>query len=151
MNVLENKTFSVLLEHIQSTQSKKWLYYSFRSNWMPSSSFVYSIRSHLVFGTLKTQTIYMLMCFGIQFLAFPSFIFQVIGPIFRLPILPVSLVNILMYLIQAYYTVPNLFGFLYYQKFQWLKYLYLCQLLLPKSDQEKILHNYMKDLSFLIA
>lgn len=138
MKVLENKRFSVLAEHTQSTWSKNWLISLFQGAGR-CLHLVLGIQPGItfVFETLKIQTIYTLMCSGIQFFALLSFPFQITGPIFRVHIFLVSLSKTLMHLFQAYYTVPNLFGFLYCLKSQWLKYLYLCQLILPKSDKKK--------------
>lgn len=138
MKVLENKRFSVLVEHTQSTWSKNWLISLFQGAGR-CLHLVLCIQPEVtfVFETLRIQTIYTLMCSGIQVFALLSFPFQIIRSIFRLHIFLVSLFKPLMHFLQAYYTVPNLFGFLYYLKSQWLKYLYLCQLLFPKSDKKK--------------
>lgn len=76
MKVLENKRFNVLVEHTQSTWSKNWLISLFQGAGR-CLHLVLCIQPGVtfVFGTLKMQTIYMLMCSGIQVFALLSFPF----------------------------------------------------------------------------
>lgn len=142
MKVLENNGFKeVFGNKLSLSWSRKWLGIplSWAFGCLPLHLGIHP-GATLLFETLKTQPIFMLMSSSIQFLALLPFLFKTSNLFLDFPF-SLILCFILIYLIQTYYiwivpNVPNLSGFLYYQNSQLLKQLHISQLLLSEGDQK---------------
>lgn len=143
MKVLENNGFKeVFGNKLSLSWSRKWLRIplSWTFGCLPLHLGIHP-GATLLFETLKTQPIFMLMSSSIQFLALLPFLFKTSNLFLDFPF-SLILCFILIYLIQTYYIwivpdVPNLSGFLNYQNSQLLKQLHISQLLLSEGDQKK--------------